>query len=73
MSGFGPTPDHGVEPALGADHHRRMDTPKPLPPAPQPNSLEAAELSLLRLKREMEELNARLQYLGLMLRLGARK
>jgi hypothetical protein len=50
-----------------------MDTPKPLPPAPQPSSLEAAELSLLRLKREMEELNARLQYLGLMLRLGARK
>jgi hypothetical protein len=42
-------------------------------PAPKPVDLDAVEQSLLRLKREMELLNARLQYLGLMLRLGARK
>jgi hypothetical protein len=44
-----------------------------LPPSPKPVDLDAVEQSLLRLKREMEHLNAKLQYLGLMLRLGARK
>jgi hypothetical protein len=50
-----------------------MQPDSKLPPAPKPVDLDAVEQSLLRLKHEMEQLNVKLQYLGLMLRLGARK
>ena len=50
-----------------------MEPQQPTPASPKPVNLDAVEQSLLRLKREMEELHARLQYLNLMLRLGARR
>ncbi len=66
-------PTTGLRAAAAAPTIPIMQPDPKLPPPPKPVDLDAVEQSLLRLKGEMEQLNARLQYLGLMLRLGARK
>jgi hypothetical protein len=50
-----------------------MDTPPPKPPIPftDPDPTDAQMLAWLRLRQEMIELNARLEYVRLMLKIGA--
>jgi hypothetical protein len=56
---------------------RRMDDPIPGKPQaggppPEPTSLAESALKLAELHRQMVELNARLEYLNLILKLGVR-
>ena len=51
-----------------------MNTPPPIPPAPPQRAAEDAQiLAWLRLKRELGELHAKLEYLRLLMSLGVRR
>lgn len=51
-----------------------MPTPTPEPPLPRPNHLDEQQIQKWdRLVEELRELNAQLEYISLMLRIGSRK
>jgi hypothetical protein len=78
-----PAPDHGVDRPVPLRDHAdiashsgfAMNTPTPRPSVPQPitGADDARVRSWLRLRSELNELNARLEYLRLMLKLGVRR
>lgn len=67
------TPDAGVDPPARRRHHGHMDTPNTPRGTHHDPELEARVQAWLELKREMEALHAKVEYVRLLLKMGVRQ